>query len=286
MSRRWHVCSRSVLLGLILTACSGSARAALCLGEPDLDIWQTDLTGAAAPLVRGPGMDGFADWSPDGEEIVFVSSRDGNCDLYLMDADGADQVNLTESGRDELYPSWSANGRQVVFSADEQLHIIDVASGEVAQLTNTRLIHSYPDWSPDGDFIVFSGGSEPAGPGVVHQIYVVPVAGGDEQPLTDGDSLLVAPRWSPDGRHIAYFDHAEPFQIYVIDSDDGAAVALGHGGHLSWSPDGALVHDREVAPGDVDLFVDDAPLIGGPGIDTLPAWSPDGSVIVFSSDRP
>lgn len=58
------------------------------------------------------------------------------------------------------------------------------------------------------------------------------------------------------------------------------------GGQFSWSPDGSLVHDWEAKPGDVDVYLDGESLFDGPGIETLPAWSPDSTSIVFSSDRP
>lgn len=291
MSRVWRLCSSGFLLGALLVGCSTAERASHCQGQPDFDMWETSLSGDIDPLVRAPGADGFADWSPNGERIAFIASRDGNCEIYLMDADGSDQVNVTNTRADELYPSWSPDGNRIVFTSSEagsaQLFVLDLETGEQSQLTNSGLLHNFPDWSPDGSTIVFSGGTETAGPGVVHQIYAVSSSGGSERRLTEGDSLLVAPKWSPDGSQIAYFDHGDPFQIWVMDPNTGQSDLVGEGGHLAWAPGGkALVHDREVGAGDVDIFVNGDLLVDSPGMDTLPDWSPDGSTIVFSSDRP
>ncbi|HEX6221628.1 MAG TPA: hypothetical protein VF115_11085 [Acidimicrobiia bacterium] len=245
------------------------------------------MSGEARRLIDSPGADGFARWSPDGERLVYVASRDGNCEIYVANADGSGEINLTTSDEDEIHPSWSPDGSEIVFSSEGELHVMTVATGERRQLTDSGLIHVFPDWSPGGDSIVFSGGEHVAGPGAAHQIYVIPPTDGDEVALTNGDALLVAPRWSPDGELIAYFDHGDPFSIWAMRADGSDPFVVGEGGHLSWSPDGSsLVHDREVGPGDVDIFMDGELLVDGAGVDTLPDWSPDGTTIVFSSDRP
>jgi Tol biopolymer transport system component len=286
--RYWPRCSSALLITVVLVAgCSDPTRAAFCGGELGLEIWGTDLEGNVERITDSEGGNGFVDWSPDGRRIAFVSSRDGNCEVYVMLPDGTEPVNLTNSRSDELYPSWSPDGTEIVFSSDGQLHVVDVGSRERRQVTESHLIHAFPDWSPDGETVVFSGGTEAAGPGVIHQIYLVPIVGGQEIALTDQRSLLAAPRWSPDGSQIAFFDHADPFQVWVMNRDGSDPRAIAKGGHLSWSPDGSsLVYDREVEAGDVDLFVDGVLVVDGPGVDTLPAWSPDGTTIVFSSDRP
>lgn len=279
-------------LALILIGCVQTNRVSVCTGEPGFDLWISDRDGDTTQLTDLPGAEAFPDWSPDGTRIAFVASLEGNCDIYVLQADGSGLANLTDSQADEMYPTWSPDGREIVYSSGGQLHVIDLDSGDRRQLTDSELIHDFPDWSPDGESIVFSGGNDPAGPDVVHDIYVIRARGGEEVALTEGERLLVAPQWSPDGRRIAYFDHTDALTVWTMGADGSGALMLGPGGHVSWRQDGqSLVYDLEVGRGDVDLYrtgiaeSEAVLVVDGPGIDTTPAWSPDGQMIVFASDR-
>jgi len=275
----------------LLVGCSSLPRESLCTGELDFDLWVADFDGGRVQLTDFEGGEADAVWSPDGSRIAFTASREGNCDIYVMNADGSDLTNLTGIRSDESHPSWSPDGSQIVFVSGGQLHVIDVASRERHELTESEIIHGFPDWSPDGERIVFSGGEEAPGPGVVHDLYSVSPSGGDEVRLTEASTQLTAPQWSPDGTQIMYFDHStEPLTIWTANSDGSGAKRVTAGGHASWSPDGSrVVFDREVGLGDVDLIVIDLStrqerlFVDGSDYDTFPAWSPDGTRVVFAS---
>lgn len=289
-------CLAFALAAIAASCTSGPERADFCEGRPAYDIWATTLDGRVTRLTDAPGADGFADWSPDGSRIAFASSRDGNCEIYVMNADGSDPINVTGTDHDELYPSWSPDGTRLVFASTEaggaDLFVLDLSSGERSPITGGGLLHNYPDWSPDGSKIIFSGGAQPAGPDVVHDVYWIPPEGGPPTALTVQTELLSAPRWSPDGTSIAYLNHDGPLKVWVIDSLGRGGYDVTVGGFSTWAPDGGrLAFDREVDDGDVDIYVidlggsEEVLLVDGPGIDALPAWSPDGSTVLFSSDR-
>ena len=79
-------------------------------------------------------------WSPDGASIVFVSDRDGDPDLYAMDADGSDQTRLTNSVSWEEDPVWAPDGTKILFSrlfGKTDLFVVDPDGSNQLNLTNT-----------------------------------------------------------------------------------------------------------------------------------------------------
>lgn len=100
-------------------------------------------------------------FSPDGKKIAFHTNRDGNMEIYVADADGRNQVNLTKSSTNEAAPSWSPDGKQIVFASDRGgsygIYLMD------ADGSNVRLVFDSPNeldfrpsFSPDGKRILFA----------------------------------------------------------------------------------------------------------------------------------
>ena len=99
-------------------------------------------------------------WSPDGTHIAFVSTRSGNVDLFVMNADGSDVQQLTNTGERVRHPTWSPDGSQIAFSGGDfispSIFILEVVSGELQQLTQTTAADAQPDWSDNGRFLTFT----------------------------------------------------------------------------------------------------------------------------------
>src|SRR5205823_5669879 len=97
--------------------------------------------------------------------IAFVSTRDGNPEIYTMDADGSHQTRLTNHSARDLFPSWSPDGTKIAFQSDRDkfggvqesqpnIFVMDADGSNVTQLTTSGNALQ-PDWSPDGTKIAY-----------------------------------------------------------------------------------------------------------------------------------
>ncbi len=83
------------------------------------EVFVLDLTDATLTNLTGnPASDRAAEWSPDGTQIAFVSDRDGDLDVYAMNADGTGVRQLTNDPARDNVPAWSPDGSLIAFSSD------------------------------------------------------------------------------------------------------------------------------------------------------------------------
>ena len=113
-------------------------------------------------------VDLVPDWSPDGRQIAFSSDRNkdwefeprSNLDIYVMDADGTNLINLTNHPARDSTPDWSLDGKQIVFTSNRdgnsEIYVMNPDGTNLINLTNHPAEDGDPDWSPDGQQIVFS----------------------------------------------------------------------------------------------------------------------------------
>lgn len=250
-------------------------------------------------------------------KIVFESERDGKGEIYVMNSDGSDLVNLTNNPAWDGLPAWSPDGQRIVFTSDRsgnpEVWVMDSDGGNVGQLTQGEDGASgAPVWSPGGDQIAFVSdrtyrvrveGGELEVPSNT-KIWVMPAPGMEAQMGADGTSpvrrsrqlgLDFYPSWSPDSEKIAFMSVRDGNgEIYVVDSDRFEVNLTNDPAEdwsPAWSPDGQkilFISDRD---GNREIHVmnadgtDPVNLTNHPANDGDPAWSPDGSKILFTSDR-
>ena len=159
-------------------------------------------------------------------KIVFASDRDGNYEIYVMNADGSGQTRLTTSNYDDKWPSWSPDGTKIIFLRDLggnwEIYAMNVDGSGQTRLTNNNQADGSPAWSPDGTKITFSRDLSDS-----WEIFVMNADGSGQTRLTynnfdDGHSS-----WSPDGTKIVFLSERDDnYEIYVMNVDGTGQTRL------------------------------------------------------------
>ena len=177
-------------------------------------------------------------------KIVFSSTRDGNSEIYAMEIDGSNQVNLADDPAVDWDPTWSPDGKRIAFVSSRgpylQIYTMDSDGRNLKQLTHASNA-SEPAWSPDGAKIAFTRPQERK-----MQVWVMDADGGNQVQLTHIGSNHF-PAWSPSGDRLAFvtLKRHEGSEIYVIDrygnNEQRLTQDLATKTFPSWSPDGQLI---------------------------------------------
>jgi len=137
--------------------------------DPHSDIFVASLqpvageAGGLVQLTREPGYDAECSYSPDGSQILFVSDRDGDPDVYVMDADGRNVRQLTNAPGYDGGPFFSPDGRWIAYRTDRiekdmlQIHVMKAdGSGDVA-ITSGQGVRWAPYWHPTKPWLIWTG---------------------------------------------------------------------------------------------------------------------------------
>lgn len=119
-------------------------------------------------------------------QIAFVSNREGNFEIYVMDTDGKNHRRLTDNPAIDWDPSWSPDGERIVFSSEKgdsgwdiDIYVIDADGGNPRRLTRSPAENRTPSWPPDGEHIAFASNGNGN-----NDIYVMDANGKIPQNLT------------------------------------------------------------------------------------------------------
>jgi TolB protein len=242
---------------------------------------------------------------PHKGKIAFSSYRDGNFDIYVMNADGSGLKRLTHVARGiGAQLAWSPDGKKIAFEATDGVYVMNADGSDLRNLhlhaNRSRFDYIQHTWSPDATNLAFSSGRPPD---YIHDIYTMNSDGSNQINLTHTPDLNeMHPDFSLDGSQICFSrdSHGRPKPapgIFVMNAD-GSDPSLLAGEHLAgqcdWSPDGTkIAFYREAGVhGNPDVFVMNADGRGQTNLtrsnsemELDPDWSPDGARITFESDR-
>ncbi len=145
--------------------------------------------------------------------VAFTSNRDGNREIYVMNADGTNQVRLTNNSVVDDHPTWSPDGTKISFVSEKTsggfaIFMMNADGTNKIEITPINFVDGYAywpqliwtdffsmDWSPDGTQIVFQDN---------YDIVIVNADGSNRHAITDGTAYDLEPAWSPDGLKIVF----------------------------------------------------------------------------------
>jgi tol-pal system beta propeller repeat protein TolB len=229
--------------------------------------------------------------------IAFVSSRDGNDEIYGYTLDGQ-LINLTTHTENDRAPVWSPDGRRIAFTRQStnvrEVMVLDLQRGTIDNVsTHTDADDFEPAWSPDGTRLAFTSNRDGD-----DEIYVVRADGRSLQNVTNDPGPDRDPAWSPDGTLIAFSSgrglNAAIFRMRSDGSDPRRITSgtVGDETEPRFDPTGVFIAFESTRDGASDVAIIDA-LSGtpldefrtDPSHDMWPRWSPDGQQVLFLSNR-
>ena len=200
--------------------------------------------------------------------IVFVSNRDGNRDIYSMDVNENNLVQLTDHPAFDGYPACSPDGTRIAFSnfrfdvGNSEIYVMDADGNDLINLSKHKWHDVTPSWSQDGNKMAYVSYRD-GGFNTPHHIFVMNADGTGSRNLT-GDTHLTNnrfPNWSQDGSKIAFHSQhiLKGYDIYVITAEGKELEQLTDGPNTNRSPvyvqDGTIIAFMSHRDGDNNIYV-------------------------------
>jgi hypothetical protein len=183
-------------------------------GSSDIYSFDRAQPGRLVQLTRDSSAEVNATYSPDGTRIAYVSTRDGNPEIYVMNADGTGSQRVTTTPAREDSPTWTPDGRQIVFASDRsgkmQVWIMGADGSAPRQLTPDAAINYQPAVSPDGQTIAFTSARDGN-----YEVYLMALDGTNQRNITQDPKAQSAPAWITSSQ-LAFITERTPQERIVM----------------------------------------------------------------------
>jgi len=245
------------------------------------------------------GEGGPQDYHSPGK-IAFSSYTSKNWEIWAINPDGTNPVQLTNTASEEQYPAWSADGSKIAFATSEGEIWIGEPGKEFQKIPSLPKNCTHPAWSPDGAKIAFTAYTFAEGK-EESDLHIASLQQGKVHKLMEQEGVQRHPAWSPDGSTIVYSvgywgTVGTPIEdLWIVDSKGTNPRRLvstnGSNTQPEWSPDGNWIAFASDRTGNMEIWIVDKygknpkRLTNDKAYDADPSWSPDGSRICFVSTR-
>ena len=216
--------------------------------------------------------------APTTPKILFTSARDGNREVYIMNPDGSEQVNLTQHPSEDLQAVWSPTGEQILFVSDRggvrDLYLMDPDGSKVRRVFKKEADRRDPEWSPDGKQIAYVSIDWGR---LKSPIYIATIGEQEVESIVEG----FYPAWSPDGTEIAYtVSHSR--RVTLIDVHTKRTRRLLPRKAMDWqnNPSWSATGDKLVFSWNKNPLPPDHK----PGDDWPPGWADKETIYIVNRD--
>ncbi len=240
-------------------------------GKPEIYLMNAEGGGNLQRLTFNSVEDKAPSWSPDGKKIAFDNVRvtGVESDIYVMDGDGGNQINITNAQGYDTRAAWSPDGKRIAFASHRaaessgfDIYVMNADGGNVRRLTNDPEFEDDPVWSPDGARIAFTRSTKQGS----FEIFTMNADGSNPINLTNNPAWDAIPVWSPDGKLIAFSssratNNRALHDVYVMNVDGSNARRITTNSasdiEAAWMPDSRRIVFQSNRDGNYELYLTD-----------------------------